>query len=77
MIIIAGRSHPELAKTIATKLSAPLIIANTQKFEDQELRIQVDGNLHEKDVVIVQSTSKLANDHLMELLLLADAAKRA
>jgi ribose-phosphate pyrophosphokinase len=77
MIIIAGKSHQELAKTIATKLSAPLIIANTKKFEDQELRIQVDGNLYEQDVVIVQSTSKPANDHLMELLLLADTAKRA
>lgn len=77
MIIIAGKSHSELAKTIATKLSSPLIIANTQKFEDQELRIQVDGDLYEQDVVIVQSTSKPANDHLMELLLLADTAKRA
>jgi ribose-phosphate pyrophosphokinase len=77
MIIIAGSSHPELAKIIADKLDISLIMAQTKKFEDQELRIQLDGQLYERDVVIVQSTSKPANDHLMELLLLADTAKHA
>jgi ribose-phosphate pyrophosphokinase len=77
MIIIAGNSHQELSQTIASKLHVPLIIANTKKFEDQELRIQMDGNLWQQDVIIIQSTSKPANDHLMELLLIADTAKRA
>lgn len=77
MIIIAGSSHPQLAKSIATQLNIPFIQANTQRFEDQELRVQVDGSLYEEDVIIIQSTSKPANDHLMELLLLADTAKRA
>ncbi len=77
MIIIAGNSHPILAKGIATKLNAPLVIANTKRFEDQELRLQIDGDFNEQDVVIVQSTSKPANDHFMELLLLADTVKRA
>lgn len=77
MIILAGSSHPDLAKSIASKLNVPFIQANIKRFEDQELRIQVDGTLYEKDVVIIQSTSKPANDHLVELLLLADTAKRA
>lgn len=77
MIIIAGSSHPQLAKSIATQLNIPFIQANTKRFEDQELRIQVDGSLYEEDIVIIQSTSKPANDHLMELLLLADTVKRA
>jgi ribose-phosphate pyrophosphokinase len=77
MIIIAGNSHVKLAQAVAEKLSAELIIANTKKFEDQELKVQIDKDLHERDVVILQSTSKPANDHLMELLLLADTAKRA
>ena len=77
MIVLAGSSHPELAEDIALGIGCPLIIAKAKKFEDQELRIQVDGNLYEKEVVIVQSTSKPANDYLMELLLLADTAKRA
>lgn len=77
MIIIAGSSHPELAASIAEKLDITCINVNIKRFEDQELRIQVDGALYEEDVVIVQSTSKPANDHLMELLLIADTAKRA
>ena len=77
MIVIAGKSHPELAVSIASALNVSLIMANTKKFEDQELRIQIDGQLYDQDVVIVQSTSNPANDHLIELLLLADTAKRA
>lgn len=77
MIIIAGSSHPELAASIAEKLGISCINANTKRFEDQELRVQLDGCFYEEDVVIIQSTSKPANDHLMELLLIADTVKRA
>ena len=77
MIIIAGRSHPELAEKIATKLTAPLIKADTKKFADQELKIQINTQLHGEKVVIVQSTSNPANDNLMELLFLVDIAKSA
>ena len=77
VIIIAGNSHPVLAGAIARKLSLSLSVANTKKFEDQELRIQIEGDFNGQDVVIVQSTSKPANDHFMELLLLADTVKRA
>ena len=77
MIIIAGSSNPSLAKNIAAKIVAPCIQANIKRFEDQELRIQVEGRLYEQDAIIIQSTSKPANDHLIELLLLADTARRA
>lgn len=77
MIIIAGHSHQILAAQIAQQLACPIIVAHSQKFEDQEWRIQVQGELAEQTVIIVQSTNKPANDHLMELLLLADTAKRA
>ncbi len=77
MIIIAGSSNPELANNIAKQINAPFIQAEVKHFEDQELRIQIEGNLYERDVIIIQSTSKPANDHLMELLLIADSAKRA
>lgn len=77
MIIIAGNSHTKLAEDIAKKLDVELILANTRKFEDQELKVQIGKDLYEEDVVIIQSTAKPANDHLMELLLLADTAKRA
>ncbi len=77
MIIIAGNSHPKLAKSIAKKLSLPFFLSNTKKFSDQELRIRLEGNFDKQDVIIVQSTSKPANDHLMELLLLVDTVKHA
>jgi ribose-phosphate pyrophosphokinase len=77
MIIVAGNSHFRLARDIARRMPAKFAIANTKKFDDQELKVQLDGELYEKEVMIVQSTSKPANDHLMELLLLADTARRA
>ena len=77
MIIIAGKSNISLAQKISYNLNAPLIISNTKKFEDSELRIQFEANLDNKDVIILQSTSKPVNDHLIELLLIADAIKFA
>ncbi|PPE03396.1 ribose-phosphate diphosphokinase [Holospora curviuscula] len=77
MIIIGGSSHPILAQQIAGKLGCDCIIANTKKFADQELKVQVNKDLYGEDVIILQSTTRPANDHLMELLLLADTAKRA
>jgi ribose-phosphate pyrophosphokinase len=77
VIVIAGKSHPVLAKSIAEYLSVPFILANTKTFADLELRIQLKGQFQGQEVVIVQSTSRPANDHLMELLLIADAVKRA
>lgn len=77
MIIIGGSSHPILAQRVAGELGYDCIIANTKKFADQELKVQVNKNLYGEDVVILQSTTRPANDHLMELLLLADTAKRA
>lgn len=77
MIVIGGSSHPILAEVVAGKLGCDCIIANTKKFADQELKIQIDRDLHGEDVIILQSTTRPANDNLMELLLLADTARRA
>lgn len=77
MLIIAGISHPSLAQKVATHLGTEIILANSQKFNDQEFKVQIQKNLYQEDVVIFQSTSNPANDHLMELLLISDAAKRA
>lgn len=77
MIVIAGRTNPELAKSIASSLSLPIIIANTKKFKDQELRVQIKDELYKEEIIIIQSTCNPANDNLMELLLLADTARQA
>lgn len=77
MKILSGRSHKNLTKRLAEFLKIQYVETHIEVFNDQELRIQVTDSLYEEDVVIVQSTSKPANDHLMELLLLIDTAKRA
>lgn len=77
MIIIGGSSNPILAEGIADKLGCDCIISNTKKFADQELKVEIDWDLHCEDVIILQSTTRPVNDHLIELLLLADTAKRA
>ncbi len=76
-MIISGSSNITLAKNLAKKLDLPFIQANIKRFEDQELRIEIDAKLDQQDIIILQSTSKPANDHLMELLLIADTCKRA
>ena len=75
--IIAGRASLKLAIQICQKLRLSQIEALIEHFQDKELRIQLADNVYAEDVVIVQSTSQPANDHLMELLLLVDAAKRS
>ena len=75
--IIAGSSSKKLAQQLSTSLSIAQVEAFIERFEDEELRVQLADGVHEEDVIIVQSTSKPANDHLMELLLLVDAAKRS
>jgi len=77
MIVIAGSNSLKLAKEIANEISVSCIVPEVKYFEDKELSIKIDAALNKKKVIIVQSTSKPANDHLMELLLLVDAAKRA
>ena len=76
MKIITGLSNPNLARKIANTLEIELLSTKIENFHDGELRVQVDGKIG-IDVMIVQSTSTPANDHLMELLLLADTARRA
>lgn len=77
MILIGGTNNPELAKNLSNKIHAKYVQADVQRFEDQELRIQINEPLNQKDVIIFGSTSKPANDHLMEILLITDTAKRA
>ncbi|WPY01267.1 Ribose-phosphate pyrophosphokinase [Candidatus Trichorickettsia mobilis] len=75
--ITSGSSHIALAKQLSKQLEIEYITADIQKFADEELRIQFTVPLYADDIIIVQSTSKPANDYLMELLLLVDAVKCA
>ncbi|HJD55664.1 MAG TPA: ribose-phosphate pyrophosphokinase [Rickettsia endosymbiont of Pyrocoelia pectoralis] len=77
MKILAGSSNKLLALNLAIALNAPYIEAAITYFNDSEIKVEIQESLHNKDVIIVQSTSKPVNDRLMELFLLIDSAKKA
>jgi ribose-phosphate pyrophosphokinase len=75
--LVAGNSNRALADAIAAQLSTPLTKAVVRRFADMEIFVEIEENVRGRDVFIVQSTSFPANDHLMELLIITDALKRA
>ncbi len=77
MKLVAGNSNRPLAEAIAAYLDIPLARCIVRRFADMEIFVEVQENVRGEDVFILQSTSAPANDHLMELLILVDALKRA
>ncbi len=77
MKLVAGNSNRPLAEAIATCLNMSLTKCVVRRFADQEVFVEVQENVRGEDIFIIQSTSFPANDHLMELLILIDALKRA
>ncbi|MDZ4367477.1 MAG: ribose-phosphate pyrophosphokinase [Afipia sp.] len=75
--LVAGNSNPELAAQISSVLNLPLAKASVRRFADNEIFVEVLENVRGSDVFIIQSTSFPANDHLMELLIITDALRRA
>ena len=75
--LIGGSSHPSLAKKISEILEIPLTDTLLTRFSDGEIRVQINETVREKRVFIIQSLHSPANDNIMEMLLLADAARRA
>lgn len=75
--LLTGRSNPELAKRIAKSCGAELRAVDVRTFSDGELSVEVKANVRGHDVFVIQSISPPANDHLMELLIILDALKRA
>ena len=76
MKIIACNSNKVLAESISSYIGVPLANASIRKFADHEIFVEINENIRGEDVFIIQSTSHPANDHLMELLICIDAAKR-
>ena len=77
MKILAGSSNPLLSNHIANHSGVQLSKVQLKRFADNEVSCEIDENIRGEDVFIIQSTSNPANDHLMELLVLIDACKRA
>jgi ribose-phosphate pyrophosphokinase len=75
--LVAGNSNPALAKDIADWLGLPQTKASVRRFADNEIFVEVLENVRGSDVFVIQSTSYPANDHLMELLIITDALRRA
>jgi ribose-phosphate pyrophosphokinase len=76
-ILISGSSNPLLAREIADHLGQPLSPTHLRHFSDGETWVELGENMRGRDIYVIQSTSSPANDHLMELLLIIDALKRA
>lgn len=77
MALFAGNANPALAQEIARHLTVPLGRAFVGRFSDGEVNIELMENVRGRDVFIVQPTCPPANDTLMELLVMTDAARRA
>ena len=77
MAVFTGNANPQLAQDIARHLMVPLGRAAVSRFSDSECTVELLENVRGRDVFIVQPTCSPANDHLMELLVMTDACRRA
>jgi len=75
--LVAGNSNPALAEGIGSYIGLPLTTAVVRRFADMEIFVEIQENVRGADVFVIQSTSYPANDHLMELLIIIDALRRA
>ncbi|MDN5567775.1 MAG: ribose-phosphate pyrophosphokinase [Paracoccus sp. (in: a-proteobacteria)] len=81
--LISGNSNRPLAKAIARRMSmhrgmsVSLLDARVERFNDQEIFVEVYENVRGEDMYVIQPTSNPANDNLMELLVITDALRRS
>ena len=75
--IFSGNSHPKLASDICDYLRIPLGECDVFKFSNDNTFVSFKENIREKDVFLLQTFCRPVNDHIMELLVMIDAAKRA
>jgi ribose-phosphate pyrophosphokinase len=75
--IFSGNANRPLAEAIASYLEIPMGKADLTRFSDGEIFVRIEENVRGVDVYVVQPTSSPVNDHLMELLVIVDALKRA
>lgn len=75
--VISGTIHPKLGKSIAKELGIKLTPCDIRYLPEREILVQIKENVRGSDLYIIQPTCYPANDNIMELLLLVDAARRA
>ena len=76
-VIFAGNSHPQLVRDICDYLGQDIGQVEVFKFSNDNTFVKILENVRQKDVFILQSTVEPVNDHVMEMLIMIDAAKRA
>jgi ribose-phosphate pyrophosphokinase len=77
LMVFTGTATPELAAGVAQQLGIALGKAVVTRFSDGEIMVEINENVRGKDVFVLQSTCAPTNDHLMEIMLMVDALKRA
>ena len=75
--VLTGNAHGQLAQDVCGYLNIPVGQAEVFKFGNDNTFVRILENIRQKDVFIIQPTSAPVNDHLVELLIMIDAAKRA
>ncbi|MHA3114061.1 ribose-phosphate pyrophosphokinase [Acinetobacter sp. ANC 4193] len=77
LVVFSGNAHPQFAQKVVSHLHIPLGSASINRFSDGEIAVEITENVRGKDVFIVQPTCAPTNDNLMEILVMADALRRA
>ena len=77
MVLVSGSSNPKLASQISQILDVSLVDPQLVRFANGEIYCEIEQNVRGADVFVIQSTSTPVNDHVMELLIMIDALKRA
>src|SRR5258705_8174902 len=77
IVVFSGHAHPDLARALCRRLKVPLSRSSTTTFSNDCLGVQLEANCRQADVFIVQPLVPPVQHHLMELLLMLDAARGA
>ncbi len=77
LCLMTGNANPELAKKIAEHVGVELVDTFVGRFNNGETQVMINRSIRGKDIFIVNPTSQPVNDNLMDLLIMADACKRA
>ena len=75
--VFSGNANPVVAQEICDYLNIPLSAAEVRRFSDGEIFVEIGENVRGRDVFLIQPTCPPVNDHLMELMIMTDALRRA
>jgi ribose-phosphate pyrophosphokinase len=77
LVVLGGRSHPRFVEAICGTLQHPVGMTRLRTFSEGTVEVKLEENVRGRDVFVVQSGQERPNDHVLELLFLLDAARRA